>query len=107
MKINPINYNFQKFQSDIQKTKVSYKEKKNPTLTLKGANNLISRSKLIYDSDWVIPVIEDIDGAVSTVYGELLPQKVPYDFEFDLNVSESYLPFLDFNVLFCILIFDV
>jgi hypothetical protein len=99
MKINPINYNFQKFQSDIQKAKVSFKEKKNPTLTLKGANNLISRSNLIYDSDWVIPVIEDIDGAVSAVYGELLPQKVPYNFEFDLNVSESYLPFLDFNII--------
>lgn len=94
----------QKFKSrglldQISQNKNDLAKKTQQNLIPKLYDYNLSRSKIIYDTNWLCNELEYIDGAVTTTYELELPQKVPYDFSFDLKIPESYLPFLTFDVL--------
>lgn len=99
MSFIPPKFSLSNLDISVNKIDKQLFDKKNKELLLKANNKTLARHKLIYDSDWVVNEIEDINGAVSTTYEELLPQKVPYDFSFDLQIPEGLLPFLRYDVI--------
>ena len=87
---------------------ISFKQDKNEAqLTNKAVNvesliptpNNITPAISLYDSDWIDVLPEDIDGATSQVENYELPQKVPFEFSFNLEVPEVYLPFVNIAIL--------
>lgn len=92
-------FNLSNLDFSLNKIDKQLSDKKSKELLLKSGNKTYARSKLIYDSDWIVNEIEDINGAVSTIYEELLPQKIPYDFSFDLQIPEELLPFLRYDII--------
>ena len=92
MKINQISFKQDKNETQLNNKAVNV-ESLIPTPT-----NLIPAISL-YDSDWVDVIPEDIVGATTQVENYELPQKVPFEFSFNLEVPEVYLPFVNIAIL--------
>ena len=92
MKINQIS-----FKQD--KNEVGLNNKAVQVANLIPTPNNISPATYLYDSDWVDVLPVDIDGATSQVESYELPQKVPFEFSFNLEVPEVYLPFVNIAIL--------
>ena len=53
----------------------------------------------IFDSGWTVAEVETIEGATTQTENLVLPQRAKYNFNFPLNVPESYLSFLDYKII--------
>ena len=92
MKINQISFK-------QGKNEVGLNNKAVQVANLIPTPNNISPATYLYDSDWVDVLPVDIDGATSQVESYELPQKVPFEFSFNLEVPEVYLPFVNVAIL--------
>lgn len=92
MKINQISFN-----QDKNEVKLDTVIATRPNL-IPSQNNIASAISL-YDSDWsnVLPI--DIESAATNVLNYELPQKVPFEYSFNLEVPEVYLPFINIAIL--------
>jgi hypothetical protein len=92
MKINKISFKQGKNEVQLDNKSVNV-ESLRPTPT-----SLIPAFSL-YDSNWIDVLPVDIEGATSQVENYELPQKVPFEFSFNLEVPEVYLPFINIAIL--------
>jgi hypothetical protein len=92
MKINQISFKQDKNEVELNNKAV------NVETLIPTPNNIIPTISL-YDSDWVDALPVDIEGATSQVENYELPQKVPFEFSFNLEVPEVYLPFVNIAIL--------
>lgn len=88
-----------KLKLDSSKNKNAIDNKDVDYILFKSSNEFHTRSKLTYDSDWEVCVLENYAEATSLTEGTLLPQKATFDFEFTLDMPESFLPHIRWNVL--------
>ena len=94
---NKFNLNKLLFQSN--KNNIDLDNKINSDAILNPSNEFFSRTKLIYESDWILCELEKIKEATALNYEELLPEKAKYNFSVELDVPETHLSFLKHNIL--------
>lgn len=97
--VKPIKQKLSFLDLNLNKNTNNLATSKNSSFLFTKGSEFISRQKTIYHSDWQACTIEDIPEASTRTIETLLPQKASFSYSFNLNIPESYLPFLQINLL--------
>jgi hypothetical protein len=99
MKFNQISSKLPSLIQKQDKNEQELSKKIEPTIKLRPTETNLAPFKSLYDSGWTNITPENIAGATTQVEDLELPQRVPFEFTTNLEVSDFYLPFINVAIL--------
>jgi len=98
MNLNHLNSNLTAIKNKQDKNETTFKNNSSPVISVNPSLITNCTSKLIYDSGFVNSINEAIPAATTITKNLELPERANFDFSFQINTPEIYLPFLDFKL---------